>query len=114
MHFSPDQYMAWLQHRAKQEAEQEYNFFKKIMDVLKGNYHQGSKDAFHEAQMMCAGDGPCYVCNNDKQPWPELAKCVFASLIKEEFITHLKEDHGIEYKKEEDVDKYHKFTMKEA
>lgn len=114
MQFSPEAYLKWLQHRAKQESEQEYNFFKKIVDVLKGNWHKGKKDAFHEAQMMCAGEGPCYVCHNDKLPWPDVVECVYASLIKEEFVIHLKEQHGIHYKNNEDIDKYHKFVMKDA
>lgn len=114
MHFSPEKYMEWLQFRVKEEGEKEYNFVKKLLDKLTGNYHKGSKDAFFEAQRMCAGEGSVYVCNSDKNPWPKLAKCKYATMIKPKFITHLKEDHDMEYKDQKWIDEYHKFKMNEA
>jgi len=114
MRFSPSKYMEWLQFRAKTEGEREYNFLMKLKELIKGNYHKGAKDAFFEAQQMCAGDGPIYVCNSDKNPWPKLAKCKYASMIKPKFIIHLKEEHDLEYKDSNDIDTLHKFKMKDA
>ncbi len=79
------------------------------------HYHRGRKEAFHEAQLMCAGSGPCYVCKCDKNPWPELAKCFYATLVRDKMKEHLKNKHELEYKKDAMIDEYHMYKkMKEA
>lgn len=114
MKFSKSKYMEWLQWMVKEESEKEYNFFQKILDKLKGNLHKGRKEAFFEAQQMFTGEGPIYVCNHPKQPWPDLAKCKYASMIKEKFIEHLKEKHDLEYTDDAHIEEFHKFKMKDA
>lgn len=114
MKFSPEKYMEWLQWRVKEEAGKEYNFMSKIKDFLNGNYHKGRKEGFNEAQLMFSGEGDIYVCKHPKQPWPDQAKCMYASMIKEKFVEHLKEKHEIEYNNPEHVDEYHKVKMKDG
>ena len=115
MKFSQSKYVEWLQHMVKKEAGNEYNFITKIKDMLQGNYHKGRKEGFDEAQKMFLGEGPIYVCKHPKQPWPELAQCFFATMIKEKFEEHLKEKHEIVYNDPENVDNFHKVEkMKDA
>ena len=114
MKVSRERYAEWLQWCVKDESKKEYNFLSKLKNMLKGNYHMGRKEGFNEAMMTFMGDGPIYVCKHPKQPWPDLAKCMYASLIKEKFIEHLKEQHEIKYNDEEHIDEFHKLVMKDA
>ena len=108
--------MEWLQAMADLEAKLEYEALQsdpKKIDLA--HYHRGRKEAFHESQMMCAGNGPCYVCKKDKPPFPELATCLFCTLVRDKMKEHLKKVHEMEYKKDEMIDEYHLYKkMKEA
>lgn len=114
MELSREKYAEWLQYMVKKESQKEYNFISKLKDMLKGNFHKGRKEGFNEAMQMFMGDGPIYVCKHPKNPWPELANCMHATMIKEKFVLHLKEKHEIEYKNDENVDEFHKVVMKDA
>jgi len=116
MEFSPEKYMEWLQAMADAESKLEYSALKQDPPNKElAHYHRGRKEAFHEAQLMCAGNGPCYVCKNDKAPYPELATCLFCTLVRGKMKAHLKKAHEMEYKKDEMIDEFHMYKiMKEA
>jgi len=114
MEFSPTKFMEWIQSMVEIESKLEYEA-EKAEHMPESNYHRGRKEAFHECNLMVAGDGPCYVCKCDKNPWPELAKCLFATLVREKMKEHLRKKHEMEYKKDEMLDEYHLYKkMKEA